>query len=378
MLVGALAKIVCMLDVKANRSKQRNKKKKLARIDLEALSDDTCKKEFRFTLSEIKAMCATMNLPLYLEFKHSKSYTVRVEREFAFALVLYWYTFPQKYTTMKSVWGMSAKTLGLIVNKFTELLRNKFKNELEFDTRQFSSENCKTFPNVVGFVDGTMQKVSRPSSYEDQKLIYNGWKHIHCIKYQAIATPNGITSSLVGPFIGSTHDARIFDESKTLDCLIVHLDHISKDDNVLFKYVVYRDMAYPKSDKVYKPFPLSEANNDKLKKINKSIRKTRIQVEIEFGKVSQLFKFCKYNYGIKIFANTKPATIYILSNLFKNFHMCIKGSAGSKLFKLQPPNIHDYIKGLMHEYQPEDTIDNYKTILNNASNLVETVTVPDN
>ncbi|OAD75562.1 hypothetical protein PHYBLDRAFT_166796 [Phycomyces blakesleeanus NRRL 1555(-)] len=319
-----------------------------------------------------------MKLSLYLEFKRSKSYTVHIEREFAFALILYRHTFPQKYTTMQSVWGMSAKTLGLIVNKFTELLLNKFKNRFEFDTCQFSSENCKIFPNVVGFVDGTMQKVSRPSSYKDQKLVYNGWKHIHCIKYQAIATPDGITSSLVGPFIRSSHDARIFYKSKTLDCLIVYLNYISKDDNVPFEYVVYGDMAYSKLDKVYKSFPLSEVNNDKLKKINKSMRKTRIQVEIKFGKVSQLFKFCKYNYGMKIFANTKPATIYILSTLFKNFHTCINGSAGSKIFKLQPPNIYDYIKALMCEHQPEDTIDNYKTILNNASNLVETVTVPDN
>ncbi|OAD66793.1 hypothetical protein PHYBLDRAFT_174819 [Phycomyces blakesleeanus NRRL 1555(-)] len=194
-----------------------------------------------------------------------------------------------------------------------------------------------TFPNVVGFVDGTMQKASCPSSYKDQKLVYNSWKHIHCIKYQTIAIPDDITSSLVGSFIESTHDARIFDKSKTLDRLIAHLDHISKDNNVPFEYIVYGDMAYPKSDKVYKSFPLSEANND---------------IEIEFGKVSQLFKFCKYNYGMKIFANTKPATIYILSTLFKNSHMCINDSAGSKLFKLQPPNIHDYIKGLMYERQP--------------------------
>ncbi|OAD81200.1 hypothetical protein PHYBLDRAFT_138740 [Phycomyces blakesleeanus NRRL 1555(-)] len=253
-----------------------------------------------------------MNLPLYLEFKCSKSYTVRIEGEFAFALVLYC--------------------------------------GLEFDTRQFSSENYKqftkaihnknkTFPNVVGFVDGTMQK------------------------YWAIEIPDGITSSLVGLFIGSTHDARIFDESKTLDRLIAHLDHISKNDKVPFEYVVYEDMAYPKSDKIYRSFPLSEANND---------------IKMEFRKVLQLFKFCKYNYGMKILANTKPATIYILLTLFKNFHTCINSSASSKLFKLQPPNIHDYIKGLMHERQPEDTIDSYKTILNNASNLVETITVPDN
>ncbi|OAD68788.1 hypothetical protein PHYBLDRAFT_173203 [Phycomyces blakesleeanus NRRL 1555(-)] len=228
------------------------------------------------------------------------------------------------------------------------LLVSPMASKLEFDTRQFSAENCKKFAeaiyeksqvykHIVGFMDGTMQKNCYPQEKADQKIIYSEWKHIHYLKYYAIVTPDDITSSLLGPFT----------ESRTLDCLILHLSTLTSERNSGLHYVIYGDQAYQKSLYVYRSFTVYEIKeHSSLKEVNRKMSQTRVQVKMEFGKISQYFKYCKYHYSFSI----ERATIAI--------------------FGLPPPKIEEYIARLMCEQQSRDTINNVNTILDNLSNLV--------
>lgn len=56
-----------------------------------------------------------------------------------------------------------------------DLLFSKMKYEIQFNTHQFREENLKRFataideagalfPSVIGFIDGTLQQVSHPST----------------------------------------------------------------------------------------------------------------------------------------------------------------------------------------------------------------------
>ena len=60
---------------------------------------------------------------------------------------------------------------------------------------------------VFGFIDGTLREIARPSN--NQRLFYNGWKRMHCIKFQSVMFPDGIML-LAGPWEGSRHDAYIW------------------------------------------------------------------------------------------------------------------------------------------------------------------------
>ena len=51
---------------------------------------------------------------------------------------------------------------------------------------------------VVALIDGTLQKNARPSN--NQRLVYNGWKRIHCLKYHALISPDGIVITSVTHF----------------------------------------------------------------------------------------------------------------------------------------------------------------------------------
>ncbi|RXN13205.1 hypothetical protein ROHU_009828 [Labeo rohita] len=55
--------------------------------------------------------------------------------------------------------------------------------------------------NCFGFIDGTVRPIARPGI--TQRILYNGHKRIHSLKYQAVAIPNGLIAHLYGPVEGS-------------------------------------------------------------------------------------------------------------------------------------------------------------------------------
>lgn len=51
--------------------------------------------------------------------------------------------------------------------------------------------------NCFGFVDGTVRPISRPD--ENQRVVYNGHKRVHGLKFQSVVIPNGLIAHLYGP-----------------------------------------------------------------------------------------------------------------------------------------------------------------------------------
>ena len=51
--------------------------------------------------------------------------------------------------------------------------------------------------NCFGFVDGTVRPIARPG--EHQRLVYNGHKRVHSLKFQSLALPNGVIATMHGP-----------------------------------------------------------------------------------------------------------------------------------------------------------------------------------
>jgi len=48
--------------------------------------------------------------------------------------------------------------------------------------------------NGWGFIDGTVHPICRPN--EHQRIVYNGHKRVHALKFQSIVTPNGLIANL--------------------------------------------------------------------------------------------------------------------------------------------------------------------------------------
>ena len=50
--------------------------------------------------------------------------------------------------------------------------------------------------NCFGFIDGTVRPISRPGQH--QRIVYNGHKWIHSLKFQSVALPNGLIGNMYG------------------------------------------------------------------------------------------------------------------------------------------------------------------------------------
>ena len=79
--------------------------------------------------------------------------------------------------------------------------------------------------NVWGFIDGTMRGCCRPGLH--QRLLYNGHKRYHGLKYQSVITPSGMIANLFGPMEGRRHDSAMIRISGLLHELQQHSQDIN-------------------------------------------------------------------------------------------------------------------------------------------------------
>ena len=65
--------------------------------------------------------------------------------------------------------------------------------------------------NCLGFVDGTVRPVSCPSC--NQRVLCNGHKNAHALKFQSVAVPAGLVANLYGTVEGKRHHSAMLAES---------------------------------------------------------------------------------------------------------------------------------------------------------------------
>ena len=51
--------------------------------------------------------------------------------------------------------------------------------------------------NCFGFIDGTVRPISKPG--KNQRVVYNGHKRVHGVKFQSVALPDGIIGNMYLP-----------------------------------------------------------------------------------------------------------------------------------------------------------------------------------
>lgn len=99
------------------------------------------------------------------------------------------------------------------------------------------------FEGCIGFIDGHLQFVRRPSWFESQ--VFNGHKWRHGLKYLAIVSPCGLATFAWGAEPGSRHDAFLVSSSELEDVL---RDFNDLDPTQL--YFVLGDAAFPNREHI--------------------------------------------------------------------------------------------------------------------------------
>jgi nuclease HARBI1 len=198
---------------------------------------------FRFERYEIEVIIRELNLPEFI----ISSDRDRAPTFHVFCLMCAKYAFPIRYCQLLREFGKSTSAMSRLVKALRQLLYSRFSERMR-NPPPLDAEQCACFaskcrsicghPIVVGFIDGTVREICRPSKL--QGPMYSGKDRIHSLKYQAINTPDGIIRHLAGPYPGSRHDQFMLRESGILDWI----GQFPVQAGTNWPHVIYADLGY--------------------------------------------------------------------------------------------------------------------------------------
>ena len=175
------------------------------RFDLEAMPEPECRSNFRFDKADIPVLADVLGLPE--KFCCYQGTTARKLE--ALCILLRRLAFPCRYADMIAMFGRPVPELCMITNEILEFIYGRHGYRLtEWNQQLLNSENLQVYADAIygngaalsncfGFVDGTVRPVCRPKKH--QRVVYNGHKRIHSIKFQSVTLPNGIIANMFGP-----------------------------------------------------------------------------------------------------------------------------------------------------------------------------------
>ena len=231
---------------------------------------------------------------------------------------------------MVALFGRSVHDISQIFNvsltyvhtHFTVLLQSLDQPWIQNNLSEFTAaihEKGAPLQNCWAFIDGTVRPMCRPML--NQKVVYNGHKRVHALKFQGLTTPNGLIANLAGPYEGKKHDASLLAESEILE----DLSNLrgTRGEEVC----IYGDAAYPMHPSLIAPFPTRNLTPEQAA-FNLGMSKVCQAVEWSFGKVIQQFAFLDLKKKLKL--NLQPlGKYYIVGTILTNCHTCTYDSQTS-------------------------------------------------
>lgn len=316
---------------------------KYDRFDLGKMENDECKAEFRFEKEDIVVLRNIFQLPnRFICYNGTNVCSLE-----ALCIFLKRFAYPCRYLDMISRFGRSVPELCIITNHTMNFIFDRWGFLLSSMNQQWlSSANLQLFADIVsekgaplencwGFVDGTVRPICRPS--QNQRILYNGHKRIHSIKFQSVVTPNGMIANLFGPVEGRRHDSGMLGDSGLLNQLQQHA--YGPTNNILS---IYGDPAYPLRPHLLGPYKgaITTPLQDQW---NKSMSQVRITVEWIFGDIVNYFKFLDFKKGLKIQLSA-VGKMYIVCALLHNTRACLYGNNTSEYFGIEPMQLDQYFQ----------------------------------
>ena len=176
-----------------------------APFDLEELNESESFAEFRFRKRDIRILKEVLQISDMITCSQ-RSVCDGLE---GLCMLLKRLSFPCRHGDLIHRFAKPVPVLSMITNQMIDYVYNVHGNRvLNWNHEVLSPVNLQTYvdavtargappPNCFGFIDGTISPISRPG--EHQRLLYNGHKRVHALKFQSVALPNGLIGNLYGP-----------------------------------------------------------------------------------------------------------------------------------------------------------------------------------
>lgn len=312
-------------------------------FNLEALTDDECKAEFRFFKNDIYNLKEVLAIP-DIFVCNNRLHVCGVE---ALCIMLRRFSYPIRFGDMVPKFGRPEPQLSMIAGDVTNFIYNLHHHRIHnFNQPWLSPANLQIFADAIhnagapldncwGFVDGTVRPICRPNNL--QRVVYNGHKRVHALKFQSIAAPNGLVANLFGPVEGRRHDSGMLGDSNILPRLVQICNRPNQTP-----LCIYGDLAYPLREQLQTPFRSLNLTQEQ-KDYNKAMSKCRIGVEWVFGEITTYFSFMDFKRNLKI-GLSPIGKMYSVCALLTNARTCLYKSQSSSYFNVDPPSLWDYFR----------------------------------
>jgi hypothetical protein len=254
---------------------------------------------------------------------------------------------PARLCDIEMQFGWEATRFSRITRLVAQYIYDRWKHLLRFDPTRLTPHTLESFAHcmsakgaphhhVCSLMDGTLEEITRPT--RNQRLVYNGWKQMHCLKYHVIISPDGMIIHLFGPIEGRRHDETCFKQSGVLDILKKHFWTPTREP-----LVVYGDPAYTVSTHVctpYKGAALTEAEQ----LFNTRMSRIREPVEWVFKEIGEQFGFLNFAKNQKLLLQP-VGLFYLVAVLLCNCHTTLHHPQISQYFRCKPPKLAKYLHG---------------------------------
>ena len=174
-------------------------------FDLESMSNDECITEFRFEKSHLPLLADVLQIPPMFKCPQGSV----VDGMEALCMLLKRLSYPCRYADMVHRFGRPIPVLSMVTNQVLDFIydthgrrilqwNHDLLNPRSLEEYTYAvSRKGAPLDNCFGFVDGTVRPITRPG--ENQRVLYNGHKRVHAIKFQSVALPNGLVANMFGP-----------------------------------------------------------------------------------------------------------------------------------------------------------------------------------
>lgn len=179
------------------------------RLDLDDMNDSECLAEFRVRKIDIQLLTDVLRIPDRFTC-YQRSIASGTE---GLCVLLRRLAYPCRYSDMIPRFGMPVPVLSMVCNQVIDHIYNVHNHRITQWNHQILSPQAlqaysdavaargAALQNCFGFIDGTVRPICRPG--EHQRIVYNGHKRVHALKFQCFALPNGLIGHIYGP-VGKT------------------------------------------------------------------------------------------------------------------------------------------------------------------------------
>ena len=174
-------------------------------FDLEEMEDDECVAEFRIHKRDIPLLAEALQIP---ESISCNQRSIADGKE-ALCMLLKRLAYPVMYSDMVPRFARPVPVLNMIANEVLDHVYTTHQHRIcewypevmnPVALQRYAdaiAQKGAPLENCFGFIDSTVRPIARPDT--NQRIVYNGHKRVHAIKFQSIALPNGIIGHLYGP-----------------------------------------------------------------------------------------------------------------------------------------------------------------------------------